>query len=55
MIEYAIQNSNALNDRHYDNALNALCRIPPTGRILKVVYRQIGKDKFKIITAYWID
>lgn len=54
MIEYAIQNSNELKDKYWEDALNAICRIPPSGRILKVVYRR-EKNKIKIITAFWLD
>jgi len=55
LIEYAIQHSNALRDKNWPDALNAICRVPPMGRILKVVYRRIGKDTIKIITAFWLD
>ena len=54
-IEYAINHSSELRDRHWENALNAICRVPPSGRILKVVYRKLAKDKTKIITAFWLD
>jgi len=54
MIEYAIHNSNELKDKHWVDALNAICRIPPSGRILKVVYRK-EKSEIKIITAFWLD
>lgn len=53
-IEYAIKNSNELKDKHWEDALNAICRIPPSGRILKVVYKK-EKSKLKIITAFWLD
>ena len=55
LIEYAILHSNVLKDKNWPDALNAICRVPPMGRILKVVYKIIGKDKIKIITAFWID
>ena len=55
MIEYAIINSDELKDKHWEDASNAICRIPPSGRILKVVYKRIGKNKYKIITTYWLD
>ena len=55
MIEYAITNSDELKDRYWEEASNAICRIPPSGRILKVVYKKKGKNKYKIITAYWLD
>ena len=54
MIEYAIKNSNELRDKYWKNALNAICRVPLSGRILKVVYRQ-EENKIKIITAFWLD
>lgn len=53
-IEYAIQHSNILKDKRGENILNAICRIPPSGRILKVVYKKKGKV-YKILTAYWLD
>ena len=54
MIEYAIKNSNEIKDKYWESALNAISRIPPSGRILKVVYRK-EKSKIKIITAFWLD
>ena len=54
LIEYAIENSNELKDGHWEDALNAVCRVPPSGRILKVVYKK-DEDKIKIITAFWLD
>lgn len=53
-IEYAIQHSNILKDKRWVDALNAICRVPPSGRILKVVYKIKGKV-YKILTAYWLD
>jgi len=55
LFEYAIIHSKVIKDKYHNNAFNAICRIPPMGRMLKVVYRSAGKDRFKIITAYWID
>lgn len=54
MIEYAIIHSNELRDKYWEDALNAISRIPPSGRILKVVYRK-QEEKIKIITAFWLD
>ena len=54
LIEYCIQNSNKLNDKHWKDAWNAIARVPPSGRILKVVYKTKGKT-IKILTAYWLD
>ncbi len=55
LIEYAIINSNGLRDKYWKDASNAICRVPPIGRILKVIYKRIGKNKVKIITAFWLD
>ena len=54
IIELCINNSEKLQDKKWTNALNAIARVPPSGRILKVVYKEKGKD-IKIITAYWLD
>lgn len=55
IIELCIRNSEKLKDRKWHNAYNAIARIPPSGRILKVVYREEGKNIKRIITAYWLD
>lgn len=54
VIEYCIQNSNIMRDRDDPTVFNAIARVPPSGRILKVAYRKEGKD-LKIITAYWLN
>ncbi|MBS3144959.1 hypothetical protein J4208_05240 [Candidatus Woesearchaeota archaeon] len=54
IIEYGIRNSDRIRDRHWEDVWNAITRIPPSGRTLKVVYKTEGKD-IKILTAYWID
>ena len=54
MIEYAIINSNEHKDKYWEDALNAISRIPPSGRILKVIYKR-EKSKYKIISAFWLD
>lgn len=54
-IVYAIHNSNELKDKYWEDVLNVITRIPPSGRLLKVVYKRISKDKVKIITAFWLD
>jgi hypothetical protein len=54
-IEYAIQNSNVLNDRKWEDLFNAIARVPTNGRKLKVVYRRKGKNNIEVITSYWID
>jgi len=55
MIEYCIINSSKLRDRTWEEAWNAITRIPPSGRLLKVVYREKGKDIKIIVTSYWLD
>ena len=54
VIEYCIQNSEILKDRRWPDAFNAISRVPPSGRILKVVYKTKGKS-IKILTSYWLD
>lgn len=54
-IEYAIMHSTIIRDKYWDDALNAVCRVPPSGRRLKVVYRRYPQNYMKIITAFWID
>ena len=54
MIDYCIKNSNKLKDKYWEDAWNAVARVPPSGRILKVVYKTKGKN-IKILTAYWLD
>jgi hypothetical protein len=53
-IEYALKNSQELKDKNWEDAFNAISRIPPSGRILKVVYKK-SKGKIFIVTAYWLD
>jgi len=54
LIEQCIQLSEKMKDRKWEDAFNAIARIPPSGRILKVIYREESKT-IKIITAYWLD
>jgi len=54
ILEYCIANSEIFKDKKWPDALNATTRIPPSGRMLKVVYRLKGKV-IKVITAFWID
>ena len=42
-IEYAINNSRIMNDRNWEDAFNAISRIPPSGRILKVIYKKSNR------------
>jgi len=54
LIEYCIKNSNKLKDKYWEDAWNAISRVPSSGRILKVIYKTKGKT-IKILTAYWLD
>ena len=54
IIEMCINDSIKLKDRIWNDAYNAIAKISPSGRTLKVVYKEKGKD-IKIITAYWLD
>lgn len=54
MIEYAINNSRPSKDKYWKDAFNVVSRIPPSGRILKVVFKLKSKNKF-VITAFWLD
>ena len=54
LIEYCISTSDILKDRKWADAFNAISRVPPSGRILKVVYKRKGKA-IKILTCYWLD
>ena len=54
IIEYCIKNSPIIKDKKWENALNAIARIPPSGRLLKIVYRPKGKV-IKVITSFWLD
>jgi len=53
-IEFAINNSSESRDRYWKDAFNAISRIPPSGRTLKVVYKK-SKEKIFIVTTYWLD
>ena len=55
LIEYAIENSAELTDKYSIDALNAISRVPPNGRLLKVVYKRLEINKIKVITAFWLD
>lgn len=55
IIEYAIENSSELIDKYWIDALNAIVRTPPKGRMLKVIYKRLENNKIKVITAFWLD
>jgi len=48
-----LKDSIVLKDKYWNNAFNALSKIPPSGRILKVVYKKVNQKIF-IITTYWL-
>ena len=54
LLEYCIINSDRIKDRLWEDVWNAIARIPPSGRLLKVVYKTKGKT-IKILTAFWLD
>ena len=52
LIEYAIENSAELTDKYSIDALNAISRVPPNGRLLKVVYKPFPSSPAKgVLTA----
>ena len=54
VIEFAIKNSIESRDKYWKDAFNAISRIPPSGRTLKVVYKK-SNQKIFIVTTYWLD
>ncbi len=54
LIEYCINESNIIRDKHWTDTRNAIVRVPSSGRVLKVIYRKQGKV-IKVISAYWLD
>jgi len=54
MLEYCIIHSEKIKDRRWEDVWNAITRIPPSNRTLKVAYKTEGKT-IKILTAYWLD
>ena len=54
-IEYAVQNSDILKDRNWEELFNAIARVPTTGRKLKVAYRRKGKNNIEVVTSCWLD
>ncbi len=43
LIELCIRNSLKIKDKIWKDAFNAISEIPPSGRVLKVVYREKEK------------
>ena len=40
VIEFALKNSSESKDKYWKDAFNAISRIPPSGRLLKIVYKK---------------
>ncbi len=55
LIDYVITKSKIFKDRYWEDVLNAIYRVPTSGRLVRVVYKRLSKDKVKIITAFWLD
>ena len=55
MIEYTISYGSFHRDKNDLTVFNLIAIIPQTGRHLKVVFRQLDRDKVKLITAYYLD
>jgi len=55
LLELAVSKGRIVRDGRWADAYNALISAPSSGRMLKVVYRRIGSESYKIITAYWLD
>jgi hypothetical protein len=53
-IEYVLHSSLILRDKDWDDVFNAIARVMPSGRTLKVVYKKENQKIF-IVTAYWLD
>jgi hypothetical protein len=51
LIESAISKGEITRDKGWPNVYNALVRENASGRMLKVVYRRIGPQSYKMITA----
>jgi hypothetical protein len=45
IIELCILNSDKISDKKWEDAYNAVSRIPPSGRMLKTVYKEKYIDK----------
>ncbi len=50
-----IQNSAQIKDKYWEDALNAIAKIPPSGRTLKVIYKRVKNDNIRLISAFWLD
>ena len=54
VIEFTMKDSEILKDISWKDAFNAISKVPPSGRTLKVVYKKLNQKVF-IITAYWMN
>mgnify|MGYP001591917258 CR=1 len=58
LIELCINNSEKIRDREWSDAWNAIAPVPPSGRVLKVVYKERYEEEskvIKILTSYWLE
>jgi len=55
MILLVIVRGRKTKDAQWLGVMNSVGRAPPSGRTLKVVYRILGRKRYRIITAYWLD
>ena len=53
ILEYATIHFDTVRDLRWEDCINAIGKIPWTGREIKVVYKREG-NKIKIVTAYWL-
>ena len=53
-IEYSMLKSPIIKDKRWKNVFNAISKVPPSGRTLKVVYKRKG-NVYKRLTTYWLD
>ncbi len=44
-----------MRDSQWVGVLNSVGRVSPSGRRLKIVYKILGRKRYRIITAYWLD
>ena len=55
MLLAVIARGRKTKDAHWVGVLNSVGRVLSSGRKLKVVYRMLGRKRYRVITAYWLD
>ena len=55
LLEIAISKGKVESDKSWKDVKNAIIQAPDSGRTLKVIYKRLGPETYKIITAYWLD